>query len=196
MRNLLRRLAGRAFLRFVLVGTVNTGVDVVIYTVLVATGLPVVVANLISTTCGLIVSYVLNRTFVFRDGPHPHRRARIRQLVLFVVTTGFGLWVLQPLVILAGTAALRPLAVAGLVLILVPKLAATAVTLVWNYVLYSLVVFAGARPAAVVTADLALGTPEAEASATMNTRTRRATRAGPDPSTVVLKRRRPRRRAT
>ena len=128
--------------RFVLVGSINTVVDVAIYSLLAWAGLVLVVANLISTTCGLIVSYVLNRNYVFESDGGQHLLARLRQIALFFVTTGFGLWVLQPLVILGVTRLLAPASLPHLVVILVPKLLATVVTLIWNYSLYSLLVFA------------------------------------------------------
>lgn len=141
----LRGLVSAALLRFVLVGTINTAVDVVIYTVLVQVGTALVPANLISTTCGLVVSFVLNRSFVFRAGGAAPLKERLRQVLLFVVTTGFGLWVLQPLLILLVTSLLVGTPIHGLALVLIPKLAATCVTLVWNYLLYSLLVFTRTR---------------------------------------------------
>ena len=156
MRGVAHAVFGRALGRFVLIGTVNTVVDVAVYSLLVLAGLPVVSANLVSTSCGLVVSYLLNSRFVFRTGPHATRRAALRRIALFVLTTGLGLWVLQPLVIVACTGVLRSSGLRGLALVLLPKLAATCVTLVWNYVLYSLVVFAGGRAGAIVPAAAAM----------------------------------------
>ena len=157
MRDLIRRSVSGALLRFVLAGTLNTGVDVALYTALAAAGVQVVVANLISTSCGLVVSYLLNRGFVFRAGTTSTRAGRAKQLVSFVVVTGIGLWLLQPLVIIGATRLLLPLGLPTVAAILVPKLLATAVTLVWNYVLYSLVVFRPIGPAVAAAADPTLG---------------------------------------
>jgi putative flippase GtrA len=111
--------------RFGLVGIVNTVVDLVLYVVLVA-HLPVVAANFVSTSCGMATSFVLNRGFTFQS-----EGSVKRQLALFVLVTGTGLWVLQPFVISAASG----LGVFG------AKLAGMAVGLVWNFSLYRWVVF-------------------------------------------------------
>ncbi|MEU4745797.1 GtrA family protein [Actinosynnema sp. NPDC023658] len=122
-------------LRFGVVGVVNTSVDLVGYVSLVLTGTPTFLANLLSTSVGMALSFVLNRSFTFRA-----RSGDLRaQVLLFVLCTASGLWVVQPLAInvtgdlLGGSAALT--AVTG------PKLVGLAFGLVWNYVLYSKVVF-------------------------------------------------------
>jgi putative flippase GtrA len=118
-------------LRFGLVGIGNTAVDLLGYAALVSLGLPIFVANFISTTAGLILSFTLNRSFTFKS-----RTGNIkRQVTLFVLVTGFGLWVMQPVIILLVTHAIPG------VNILVPKAAGILVGLVWNYVLYNKVVF-------------------------------------------------------
>lgn len=142
IRARLASLTTHRLARFIAVGTVNTAVDLAIYTGLVLLGVGVVPANLVSTTCGLVVSFLLNRSFVFRATRSARWTSKLRQLGLFLLTTGFGLWVLQPLVIVAVSALLAPASPVTAVAIVVPKLAATCVTLVWNYALYSLVVFA------------------------------------------------------
>jgi putative flippase GtrA len=131
--------------RFGLVGLANTAIDVGIYLGLRSTGMPLVPANAISTTAGLLFSFVANRSFTFGDRAGS---GRARVAALFLVTTGLGLWVLQPLVI-AGVehllatwhtaAALVPSALHSLV----PKLAGIAVSIAWNYVAYDRLVFAG-----------------------------------------------------
>lgn len=127
--------------RFLLVGSVNTGVDLLVYVLLVSMTVPLVLANLVSTSCGLLVSYLLNRAYVFGGGGGS-RLVRLRRVALFVITTGIGLWVLQPVVIVIVTGLLRPSQLPSPLLVLLPKLAATAVTLCWNYASYGLVVFA------------------------------------------------------
>ncbi|GAA3664472.1 GtrA family protein [Lentzea roselyniae] len=134
----MKKLLSAQQLRFGLVGVGNTLVDLVGYTVLFALGTPLVIANLISTTMGMALSFTLNRSFTFRAAGG----GVARQVVLFVLVTGIGLWVIQPLVIL-----LTRDAFAGLpetLAIAVPKFAGICVALVWNYVLYSKLVF---RPA-------------------------------------------------
>ena len=84
-------------IRFILVGGLNTLVDFLIYTTLRLLGVNLVVANFISTSCGMAVSYTLNRNFTFKSTSSKKRK----EIVLFISVTAFGLWILQPLVITA-----------------------------------------------------------------------------------------------
>jgi putative flippase GtrA len=118
-------------LRFGLVGICNTAVDLLSYAALVSLGVPIFVANFISTTAGLLLSFALNRNFTFRS-----RTGDVRgQALWFFAVTGLGLWVMQPSVIMLGTSMFPGSNV------LIPKAAGIAVGLVWNYVLYNKVVF-------------------------------------------------------
>jgi putative flippase GtrA len=58
-----------------------------------------------------------------------------------MVVTLFGLWILQPIVITLATTATTPLALSEPVVLMVAKLLATIVSLVWNYLMYSRFVF-------------------------------------------------------
>ena len=122
-------------LRFGAVGFVNTLLDLLCYTSLVLAGTPVILANLISTSMGMALSFVLNRSFTFRA-----RSGALRtQVPLFVLCAVSGLWVLQPLTITLTDELFDDpttlTATTG------PKLIALAFGLAWNYVLYSKVVF-------------------------------------------------------
>jgi putative flippase GtrA len=124
-------------LRFGLVGVCNTAVDLLGYAALVSLGLPLFVANFISTTAGLLLSFTLNRNFTFRS-----RSGDVRsQALWFLGVTGFGLWVMQPIVIMLVNSAFPGINV------LIPKSAGIAMGLVWNYVLYNKVVFRPEREA-------------------------------------------------
>jgi putative flippase GtrA len=122
-------------LRFGIVGVANTLVDVVVYTVLVAVGLPILVANLISTSAGMALSFTLNRSFTFRAKAGNART----QAMLFFAVTATGLWVVQPLMIMLFSGMFTGLT--GMPAIVAPKLAGLAFNLVWNYTLYSKLVF-------------------------------------------------------
>jgi putative flippase GtrA len=65
-----------------------------------------------------------------------------REIALFIAVTLFGLWVLQNLVItLASPAIANLLQTNDQSTLLVAKLAATVVSMVWNYFMYDRVVF-------------------------------------------------------
>ncbi len=125
-------------IRFGLVGVFNTGVDFgVLFILARLMGVPTLVANVVSTTCALIVSYTLNKKAVFRNTDTRNHR----QVLLFVVVTLAGLWGVQSVVIMASTTMLHGLIANSGLLLLVTKGIATLFSLVWNYLWYSRVVF-------------------------------------------------------
>ena len=131
------RLVTATQVRFGVVGVANTLVDALGFALLAALGVPVFVANLISTSAGMLLSFTLNRNFTFRAKDGDVRR----QAILFFAVTAFGLWVVQ-----FGVITLVSHLLPGVTL-LVPKGAAICVGLVWNYLLYHYVVFRHRQPA-------------------------------------------------
>lgn len=125
--------------RFGLVGIANTLVDFLLYGVLVWLGVGFLVANFISTSAGMALSFTLNRSFVFKV----QTGSTSRQIALFLLVTLFGLWALHPIIIYFLQA--PSLAYFGwlpdFLQNLVPKGFAILVSLVWNYIWYSKVVF-------------------------------------------------------
>lgn len=84
-----------------------------------------IAANTIATGSAFVFSFFMNRTFTFKA-----KQGNIKkQLFLFVIITLSGLWVIQPIII-----SLIPN-------LLIGKVIATGVTLVWNYIFYNKVVF-------------------------------------------------------
>ena len=55
------------FIKFALVGLLNTGVDVAIFFLLTWIGTPYVAAQVISYSCGAANSYLLNKLWTFRS---------------------------------------------------------------------------------------------------------------------------------
>lgn len=62
-------LIGRQFLRFCLVGTVNTALALVVYTVAVSAGVWYLAASVGGFAAGTFSGYLLNRVWTFRAGP-------------------------------------------------------------------------------------------------------------------------------
>lgn len=92
-----RRTPRGAFIRYVLVGLVNAGLDLGLFTVLaVVVNVPPLLAHVISTSITLSVSYVLNRAYVFRT-----RRSVQATVAQFVAVTLFSALVVQSAVIWA-----------------------------------------------------------------------------------------------
>lgn len=125
-------------IRFVFVGAINTAVDFVVLFLLVGIGLVPFVANIFSTTAALLTSFVLNKKAVFRDT----EKGNYKQFILFVVVTLAAIWGLQGLVIFAVSECARLwFDMEGPQVLLVGKIIATFVSLTWNYLWYSRVVF-------------------------------------------------------
>lgn len=116
-------------LRFGAVGIANTGLDVAIFSFMtLVAGIPAVIANVASYSAGVGLSFVLNRTWTFRD----RQRGRAwMQMLLFAAGNLTGL-------------ALSTLVVALLVGRWGPmpsKAASVCATFAWNYLFANLVVF-------------------------------------------------------
>lgn len=132
MKELLKKHESK--LRFALVGGTNTVIDFGILFLLHGLGLNKYVANIISTSVAFIFSFFANRSFTFKS-----KKDARKQAIPFLFVTLTGLWILQPAVIW-----LVLLPSQGLdqnIALFIAKLAATVVSLVWNYVLYSRFVF-------------------------------------------------------
>lgn len=141
--------------KFGLVGILNTAVDFIIFNVLTnkKIGLKKIPANLISTTIAMLISFVLNRGFVFNaTGGNIYI-----QSAEFFAVTAFGLYVLQSLVIYFLLEIWEwPVELAWKIVQLLKlnkymghefvrknaaKAAATLVSLTWNYLMFSFIVF-------------------------------------------------------
>ncbi len=133
------------FIIFSMIGVFNTVFDLALYVILLNATKSILVANLISTSAALVGSYFLNSRLTFKS-----RTWTSHSFILFVVVTVFGLWVLQTAAIYLFSHLLGPVPediwqllgpLEHLAKSLVPKLLATAITFVWNYVWYSRVIF-------------------------------------------------------
>lgn len=100
-------------------------------------GVPVGYANIISTSVAFCFSFFANKRYTFngREGNV------VRQMILFIAVTLFGLWILQTLVIQLLTPLLLMLGYGSSLTLLIAKLLATIVSLTWNYLLYRSIVF-------------------------------------------------------
>lgn len=123
--------------RFMVVGGANTAIDFGLLFLLKTLGLPTIPANIISTTSAFCFSFFANKKYTFKSSD----TNVVREIALFIVVTLFGLWVLQTLVIQLVVPLLAPMGWSQDMNLLIAKLGATIVTLIWNYVMYSRVVF-------------------------------------------------------
>jgi putative flippase GtrA len=79
--------------RFAAVGVCNTAIDTVVF-VLLHGALGITLANFVSTSAGMVFSFVVNGLFTFRA-----ERLTMRHAALFVASIGLVMWVAQPLLI-------------------------------------------------------------------------------------------------
>lgn len=124
--------------RFGLVGVVNTAVDFVVLNLLVGVfHVPLMPANIASTTAALLTSFTLNKKAVFRDADG----SGVKQLALFLAVTLTGIWLVQGTMLALAHAAFIRLGLPEAVALNLGKLAGISCGLVWNYLWYSKVVF-------------------------------------------------------
>lgn len=150
---MIKKMWSFSAVRFVFVGIINTIVDFSILNILVFVfGLNNIIANTISVSVAMLVSYLLNQTIVFRYQGKNHAK----NIVLFVAITAFGLFVLQNLVIYLfvhlihfpadwATSIIHTIGFENLskefISLNFAKAVATGVTMVWNYFMYKRFVF-------------------------------------------------------
>jgi putative flippase GtrA len=83
------------FFKFCLVGAVNTSVDLAVFIFLTAWSVPMILAQGISYTCGLLNSFFMNRAWTFkRRGQLAGQFARFLALNVVTLTLTYGLLVL------------------------------------------------------------------------------------------------------
>lgn len=133
--------------RFIAAGIFNTVVDFAIFNALIHLfGFKAWTANICSTSVAMVISFVINKKAVFRDG----KRFSHTQFAAYIVVTLAGLWGLQTIMIIGVSDTIRPIAQSFLSTsagrFLIPNIAkavATVASAVWNYIWYDRVVFNG-----------------------------------------------------
>lgn len=125
-------------LRFTIVGSINTVIDFsILFTLTTLFNIPKELANFISTFVAFLFSFFANKKYTFKSTSKNLKK----QFLLFTIITLFGLWVIQTIIITAITPVFTNLGVNKPAALLISKLIATAASLIWNYTLYSRVVF-------------------------------------------------------
>jgi hypothetical protein cdiviTM7_02105 len=124
-------------IRFGLIGVINTALDFGLLFILKSIGLMATTANIFSTSIAFVFSFFANKKYTFRSSG----TNIVREMILFVAVTLFGLWVLQTGVIWLVLPHLSKLLRSSEMGLLVTKLIATAVSMIWNYILYDKLVF-------------------------------------------------------
>jgi hypothetical protein cdiviTM7_02105 len=125
-------------LRFAIVGSINTALDFsILFILTILFNIPKELANFISTSVSFLFSFFANKKYTFKSTPKNLKK----QFLLFTIVTLFGLWVIQTIIIAAITPVFTNLGINRPAALLISKLIATTASLIWNYTLYSRVVF-------------------------------------------------------
>jgi len=124
-------------LRFAIVGGANTALDFILLFLFVNLGVDKILANYFSTGASLIFSFFANKSFTFKNKTGNAKK----QFAAFLLVTVTGLWVLQPIIIWGVTTLLELQITNDSILLFIAKLVATVGSLIWNYLLYSRLVF-------------------------------------------------------
>ena len=146
------------FARFVVVGVFNTMFDLIMLNSLVGIAhLPLLLANTISVSIGITISYFLNRRFVFRVDS-ANDKVSLAQFLKFFAVTGLSVIVVQNSIlylfdVFVGTRDIGLHGLLGLVGLShlsntfinlnTAKIIAVLTGMIWNFLLYNVVVFKG-----------------------------------------------------
>lgn len=135
---------------FAVSGAINTMVDFLVLNAgLILFGLPLLIANVISVSAALCVSYFLNNNWVFKG-----HKTGSNSVLLFIGITLFGVYILQSIVILVLSGdrtviaqgiqyslGLAGLESGGFIEANIAKILATVVSSIWNFLMYRRFVF-------------------------------------------------------
>jgi putative flippase GtrA len=132
---LLRKHAEK--IRFAIVGGANTVLDFALLFIFVSLGVDRIVSNYFSTGIAFVFSFFVNKSFTFNN-----KGGNVaKQFALFIGVTIIGLWVIQPLIILGVSPLFEGFGWNDAIVLFIAKLIATIASLIWNYILYSRLVF-------------------------------------------------------
>lgn len=123
--------------RFMIVGGANTALDFILLFLFTGLGVDKIVANYFSTGISLVFSFFVNKSFTFKNKSGNAKK----QFALFLIVTIIGLWAIQPIIIWVSTNSLAAYITNEPLNLFVAKLIATIASLIWNYLLYSRLVF-------------------------------------------------------
>lgn len=133
----------KQIVRFVVVGVINTGIDFLILNVeMMLTGITsgpgMLAQNTISFGAATINSYYLNKRWTFEDNDSGKGGVKFSQ---FLIVSIIGISINGAVVYLATTFVHPVFGISPQLWANVAKLAATAISLVWNFLGYKFIVF-------------------------------------------------------
>ncbi|MDO4902558.1 MAG: GtrA family protein [bacterium] len=139
MKNLASLSKNQGF-RFAIIGGLNTILDIVILVILTNFGVNKIIANIFSTGITFLNSFGLNKKYTFKS-ELKSKKQLAKEMVLFTIVTLFGLWVVQGFIIFLLSPIAKNLINNDGIATILAKIPATAVSMIWNFILYKKVVF-------------------------------------------------------
>jgi len=131
------------FVRFAIVGAINTGVDFLVLNLLIwVTGIKegngLIPLNIISFTVAVVNSYVLNKRWAFRDQTSGETA---KKFTSFLVVSVIGA-LINTAIVRFGSTNIDPMfGLSQVMWVNAAKVVATGASLIWNFVGYKLFVF-------------------------------------------------------
>lgn len=131
------------FIKFAVIGVINTLIDFTILNFLIwlfkiYSGIGIFFLNFISFACAVINSYFLNKYWTFLD--FGHKDFKVQFLKFFLISVG-GI-IINSGIVYFGTTFIEPQFAASVHLwVNGVKIAATAASLIWNFIGYKIFVF-------------------------------------------------------
>lgn len=124
-------------IRFGLVSSISTAIDFTLLLTITSFGMPLLIANFISSSTSFIFSFFASKKYAFRTPDHHIQR----EAILFIIITLTGIWIIQPLIMWPLEPFIKHLGVHGVLVVIIAKLAASLATFIWNYLFYTRLVF-------------------------------------------------------
>jgi len=136
IKTLLSQVLSQRVLRFAIVGAFNTLVNFIILNIsFYELGISKISSNIVATSCALIISFYLNRNFVFA-----HKGHWLKQFLTFAIVTAIGTLAINNLVYIVALHLLKSVS-SDFIQINGSAVIATLFSMVWNYTGYRLIVF-------------------------------------------------------
>jgi putative flippase GtrA len=124
-------------IRFGLVSSISTAIDFTLLLTITSFGMPLLIANFISSSTSFIFSFFASKKYAFRTPDHHIQR----EAVMFIIVTLTGIWVIQPLIMWPLEPFIKHIGIRGVLVVIIAKLAASLATFIWNYLFYTRLVF-------------------------------------------------------
>lgn len=74
------------FIKFSIVGVINTIVDFGVFSLLITNGSPILLSQIISYACGMVNSFMMNRSWTFKENKRNEYSEPVKYLIANITT--------------------------------------------------------------------------------------------------------------